>query len=183
MKYIETEIPGLWIIEPKIFTDARGYFMETYQKESFERQIAPVNFIQDNESKSSYGVFRGLHYQEGDTAQAKLVRVIEGKVWDIAVDIRKGSPTFGKYYAVELSSENKKQFFISRGFAHGFLFLSETAVFSYKVDNFYSPSTERTLNCFDPDLAIQFPIDSSRLILSDKDKVGKSLKDLKTLNP
>jgi dTDP-4-dehydrorhamnose 3,5-epimerase len=178
MKYIETEIPGLWIIEPGVFTDARGYFMETYKKESFDRQIAKVNFIQDNESKSSFGVFRGLHYQEGDTAQAKLVRVIEGKVWDIAVDIRKDSPTFGKYCAVELSGENKKQFFISRGFAHGFLVLSETAVFSYKVDNHYSPSTERTLNCFDPDIAIQWPIDKSQLKLSEKDKVGKSLKEI-----
>ena len=178
MKYIETEIPGLWIIEPEVFTDARGYFMETYKKESFEQQIAPINFIQDNESKSSYGVFRGLHYQEGDTAQAKLVRVIDGKVWDIAVDIRKDSPAFGKYYAVELSAENKRQFFISRGFAHGFLVLSETAVFSYKVDNRYSPATERTLNCFDPDIAIQFPIDKSLLKLSEKDKLGKSLKEI-----
>jgi dTDP-4-dehydrorhamnose 3,5-epimerase len=175
MKYIETEIPGLWILEPEIFTDARGYFMETYKKETFERQIAPTHFIQDNESRSSFGVFRGLHYQEGDTAQAKLVRVIEGKVWDIAVDIRKGSPTFGKYRAVELSSENKRQFFISRGFAHGFLVLSETAVFSYKVDNHYSPSTERTLNCFDPDIAVQFPIDKSLLKLSEKDKGGGAL--------
>lgn len=181
MKYIETEIPGLWIIEPEVFTDARGYFMETYKKESFEQQIATVNFIQDNESKSSYGVFRGLHYQEGDTAQAKLVRVIDGKVWDIAVDIRKDSPAFGKYYAVELSAENKRQFFISRGFAHGFLVLSETAVFSYKVDNRYSPATERTLNCFDPDIAIQFPIDKSLLKLSEKDKLGKSLKEI-TIN-
>ncbi|MDR0611994.1 MAG: dTDP-4-dehydrorhamnose 3,5-epimerase [Dysgonamonadaceae bacterium] len=181
MKYIETEIPGLWIIEPEVFTDARGYFMETYKKETFEQQIATVNFIQDNESKSSYGVFRGLHYQEGDTAQAKLVRVIDGKVWDIAVDIRKDSPAFGKYYAVELSAENKRQFFISRGFAHGFLVLSETAVFSYKVDNRYSPATERTLNCFDPDIAIQFPIDKSLLKLSEKDKLGKSLKEI-TIN-
>jgi dTDP-4-dehydrorhamnose 3,5-epimerase len=178
MEYIETEITGLWIIEPKVFTDARGYFMETYKKERFDRQIAKVDFIQENESKSSYGVFRGLHYQEGDTAQAKLVRVIEGKVWDIAVDIRKNSPTFGKYYALELSGENKRQFFISRGFAHGFLVLSETAVFSYKVDNGYSPSTERILNCFDPDIAIQWPIDQSLLKLSEKDKVGKSLKEI-----
>jgi dTDP-4-dehydrorhamnose 3,5-epimerase len=178
MKYIETEISGLWIIKPEVFTDTRGYFMETYKKESFEQQITKVDFIQDNESKSSYGVFRGFHYQEGDTAQAKLVRVIEGKVWDIAVDIRKDSPTFGKYFAVELSGENKRQFFISRGFAHGFLVLSETAAFSYKVDNCYSPSTEKTLNCFDPDIAIQWPIDKSLLKLSEKDKVGKSLKEI-----
>ncbi|MDR2691348.1 MAG: dTDP-4-dehydrorhamnose 3,5-epimerase [Dysgonamonadaceae bacterium] len=178
MKYIETKIPGLRIIDPEVFTDARGYFMEVYKKESFERHIAPVNFIQDNESESSYGVFRGLHYQEGDTAQAKLVRVTGGKVWDIAVDIRKNSPAFGKYYAVELSAENKRQFFIPRGFAHGFLVLSETAVFSYKVDNHYSPSTERTLNCFDPDIAVQFPIDKSLLKLSEKDARGKSLKEV-----
>jgi len=178
MEYIKAEIAGLWIIEPKIFTDARGYFMETYQKESFEQQIGKIDFIQDNESKSSFGVFRGFHYQEGDTAQAKLVRVIEGKVWDIAVDIRKNSPAFGKYFAIELSNENKRQFFISRGFAHGFLVLSETAVFSYKVDNFYSPSTERALNCFDPDIAVQWPIDKSLIKLSEKDKVGKSLKEI-----
>ncbi|GHT63533.1 dTDP-4-dehydrorhamnose 3,5-epimerase [Bacteroidia bacterium] len=178
MEYIETEIAGLWIIEPKVFTDARGYFMETYRKESFGQQIGQVDFIQDNESQSSYGVFRGLHYQEGDAAQAKLVRVIQGKVWDIAVDIRKDSPTFGKYCAVEISGENKRQFFIPRGFAHGFLVLSETAVFSYKVDNAYSPSTERTLNCFDPDIAIQWPVDKSILKLSEKDKVGKSLKEI-----
>jgi dTDP-4-dehydrorhamnose 3,5-epimerase len=178
MKYIKTEIQGLWIIEPKVFADARGYFMETYKKESFEQHIGKVDFIQDNESKSSYGVFRGFHYQEGDTAQAKLVRVIEGKVWDIAVDTRKNSSTFGKYYAVELSAENKRQFFIPRGFAHGFLVLSETAVFSYKVDNVYSPSTERTLNCFDPDIAIKWPVDQSIIKLSEKDKVGKYLKEI-----
>jgi dTDP-4-dehydrorhamnose 3,5-epimerase len=175
---MKMEITGLWVIEPKVFTDARGYFMETYKKELFDQQIAKVDFIQENESKSSYGVFRGFHYQEGDTAQAKLVRVIEGKVWDIAVDVRKNSPTFGQYYALELSSENKRQFFISRGFAHGFLVLSETAIFSYKVDNGYSPSTERTLNCFDPDIAIQWPIDRSLLKLSEKDKAGKLLKEI-----
>jgi dTDP-4-dehydrorhamnose 3,5-epimerase len=182
MEYIKTEIADLWIIEPKVFTDARGYFMEAYKKEEFEQHIGKVDFIQDNESKSSFGVLRGLHYQEGDTAQTKLVRVILGKVWDIAVDIRKNSPTFGQYLAVELSEENKRQFFIPRGFAHGFLVLSETAVFSYKVDNQYSPSTERTLNCFDSDLAIQWPLDKSQLLLSDKDKVGKSLKEIKANN-
>ncbi len=128
--------------------------------------------------QSSFGVLRGLHYQEGDTAQAKLVRVIQGKVWDIAVDLRKDSPTFGRYLAVELSGENKRQFFIARGFAHGFLVLSETAVFSYKVDNKYSPTTERTLNCFDPDLNIQWPVDKTQLLLSDKDKTGKYLKEI-----
>jgi dTDP-4-dehydrorhamnose 3,5-epimerase len=178
MEFIKTEIAGLWIIEPKVYTDVRGYFMETFRKEEFEKQIGKVDFIQDNESQSSFGVLRGLHYQEGDTAQAKLVRVIQGKVWDIAVDIRKNSSTFGKYAAVELSGENKRQFFIPRGFAHGFLVLSETAVFSYKVDNIYSPSTERTLNCLDPDLAIQWPLEQSQLILSEKDKQGKLVKDI-----
>jgi dTDP-4-dehydrorhamnose 3,5-epimerase len=178
MKYFQTEISGLWVIEPKVLTDARGYFMETYKKESFERHIAPVNFIQDNESKSSFGVFRGLHYQEGESAQAKLVRVTAGKVWDVAVDIRQDSPAFGKYYAVELSEENRRQFFIPRGFAHGFLVLSDTAVFSYKVDNRYAPAAERTLDCFDTDLAILFPIDKSLLILSEKDRRGKSLKEI-----
>lgn len=178
MNYIETEISGLWIIEPKVFNDSRGYFMESYKKEEFNRHIRPVDFIQDNESKSTFGVLRGLHYQEGDTSQAKLVRVIYGKVLDIAVDIRENSSTFGKYITVELSSENKKQFFIDRGFAHGFLVLSETAVFSYKVDNIYSPSTERTLNCMDPDLDIQWPVPESQLLLSEKDKLGKFLKDI-----
>jgi len=178
MEYIQTEIKGLWIIEPKVFNDARGYFMETFKKEEFEQKIGKTDFIQDNESKSSFGVLRGLHYQEGDTAQAKLVRVIQGKVLDVAVDVRKDSPTFGKHVAVELTEENKRQFFIPRGFAHGFVVLSETAVFCYKVDNVYSPSTERTLNCMDPELAIQWPLDQSELLLSEKDKVGKLLKEI-----
>ena len=178
MNYIQTEINGLWIIEPKVFKDTRGYFMETFKKEEFEQKIGKINFIQDNESKSSFGVLRGLHYQEGDTAQAKLVRVIQGKVLDVAVDIRKGSPTFGKHIAVELSEENRRQFFISRGFAHGFVVLSETAVFCYRVDNIYSPSTERTLNCMDPDLSIQWTMDQSKITLSEKDKIGKLLKEI-----
>ncbi|MDR0833501.1 MAG: dTDP-4-dehydrorhamnose 3,5-epimerase [Candidatus Symbiothrix sp.] len=178
MDCIQTEIEGLWIIEPKVVPDARGYFVEVYKKVEFDEKIARTDFIQDNESMSSFGVLRGLHYQEGDTAQAKLVRVIQGKVWDVAVDLRKNSPTFGKWIGVELSGENKRQFFIPRGFAHGFVVLSDTAVFSYKVDNVYSPSTEVTLNCFDPDLNIQWPVDKSKWILSEKDKAGKSLKEL-----
>jgi dTDP-4-dehydrorhamnose 3,5-epimerase len=178
MEYIKTEITGLWIVQPKVFTDARGYFMESYKKEEFEQHVGKIDFIQDNESKSSFGVLRGLHYQEGDAAQAKLVRVIQGKVWDVAVDIRKNSPTFGKYVAVELTDENKRQFFIPRGFAHGFLVLSETAVFSYKVDNKYAPATEKTLNCMDPDLAIQWPLDQSQLLLSDKDRTGRFLTEI-----
>ncbi|MDR1372872.1 MAG: dTDP-4-dehydrorhamnose 3,5-epimerase [Dysgonamonadaceae bacterium] len=178
MTYTQLKISGLWIVEPKIFADTRGYFTETWKKEEFEQNIGKVYFIQDNESKSSFGVFRGLHYQEGDAAQAKFVRVIAGKVWDIAVDIRKNSPTFGQYESVELSEDNHLQFFIPRGFAHGFLVLSKTAVFSYKVDNIYSPASERTLNCFDMDIAIQFPVEKEILLLSEKDKKGMSLKDI-----
>ncbi|MDR1371331.1 MAG: dTDP-4-dehydrorhamnose 3,5-epimerase [Dysgonamonadaceae bacterium] len=181
MEYISTKISGVWILEPKVFADPRGYFMESYKKEEFNKLIAPVNFIQDNESKSSYGVLRGLHFQTGDTAQAKLVRVVQGAVLDVAVDIRPGSPTFGKHVAVELSAENKKQLFVSRGLAHGFLVLSKTAVFNYKVDNHYSPSTEQTLYCFDPELAIQWPVEERKLILSEKDRQGKFLKDLSVL--
>jgi dTDP-4-dehydrorhamnose 3,5-epimerase len=178
MEYIKTEIDGLWIIDPLVFKDERGYFMECYKKTEFEEKIGKVDFIQDNESKSSYGVFRGLHFQEGEAAQAKLVRVIRGKVWDIAVDIRKTSSTFGKYVAIELSEENKRQLFIPRGFAHGFLVLSETAVFSYKVDNIYSSTHERIINCMDPDLAIQWPIDQTLIRLSEKDRTAKQLKEI-----
>jgi dTDP-4-dehydrorhamnose 3,5-epimerase len=178
MKFITTEIEGLWIIEPNVFEYTIGYFMESYKKEEFENHIGKIEFIQDNESKSSWGVLRGLHYQEGDAAQAKLVRVIQGKVWDVAVDIRKNSPTFGQYAVVELSAGNKRQFFIPRGFAHGFLVLSETAIFTYKVDNKYSPASERTINCLDPDLNIPWPLDKSQLLLSEKDKTGKLLKEI-----
>ena len=177
MEYISTEISGVWILEPKVFADSRGYFMETYKKEEFDKIVGATEFIQDNESQSSYGVLRGLHFQTGDTAQAKLVRVVQGTVLDVAVDIRPGSPTFGKYVAVELSSKNKKQLFIPRGLAHGFLVLSETATFSYKVDNYYSPSTEQTLHCFDPEIGIQWPVEKNKLILSEKDSLGKFLKD------
>ncbi len=178
MEFIKTRIEGLWIIKPKVFQDARGYFMESYKQDEFNRHIGKVNFIQDNESKSTFGVLRGLHYQEGETSQAKLVRVIQGAVLDVAVDIRKNSPTFGQYEMVELTEDNKKQLFIPQGFAHGFLVLSETAVFSYKVDNIYSPPTERTLNCFDETLNIPWPIEQSQLIMSEKDKQGKSLKKI-----
>ena len=139
MNYIQTEIDGVWLIEPRVFSDERGYFMEAYKKEEFEANIGPVNFIQDNESKSSFGVLRGLHYQKGEHSQAKLVRVLKGEVLDVAVDLRKSSPTFGKHVCVLLSEENKRQFFIPRGFAHGFAVLSEEAVFTYKVDNKYAP--------------------------------------------
>ncbi len=178
MLYIETEIPGLWIIEPKVFTDSRGYFMEAFKKEMFEKHIGTVNFIQDNESKSSFGVLRGLHLQKGDYAQAKLVRVIKGSVLDVAVDVRKDSKTFGKYVAVELSEENKKQFFISRGFAHGFLVTSEEAIFTYKVDNIYSPENELSVLYSDPDIGIEWGLDEKQLILSEKDKNAKKLKEV-----
>ena len=178
MIYTETEIAGAWIIEPKVFKDARGYFMEAWKKEEFEKHIGPVNFVQDNESCSSKGVLRGLHYQLGPMAQAKLVRVIEGCVLDVAVDLRQGSPTFGKYLAVELSAENKRQFYIPQGFSHGFHVLSETAVFTYKVDNPYSPTHERGLRFDDPAIGIDWQISDPALVnLSDKDRNAPLLKD------
>ena len=177
MDYIKTEIDGVWIIQPKVFNDARGYFFEAWKKEEFEQHVGRVDFIQDNESKSSYGVLRGLHYQKGDFSQAKLVRVINGRVVDVAVDIRRNSPTFGKHVMVELSDENKRQFFIPRGFAHGFLVLSDEAVFTYKVDNTYAPQSEASIRFDDPDLAIQWPIDANDVLTSAKDLDALSLKD------
>ncbi|SEV84314.1 dTDP-4-dehydrorhamnose 3,5-epimerase [Prevotella sp. khp7] len=177
MNYIETEIDGVFIIEPKVFNDARGYFMEAWKQEEFNQHIGKVDFIQDNESKSSFGVLRGLHYQKGETSQAKLVRVIKGKVLDVAVDLRKSSPTFGKHVMVELSEENKRQFFIPRGFAHGFLVLSEEAIFTYKVDNPYSPSTDGGIRWNDPDLGIEWPIDPAKVLTSEKDLNQPFLKD------
>ena len=177
MDYIKTEIDGVWIIQPKVFNDARGYFFEAWKKEEFEQHVGQVDFIQDNESKSSYGVLRGLHYQKGDFSQAKLVRVIKGRVVDVAVDIRRNSPTFGKHVMVELSDENKRQFFIPRGFAHGFLVLSDEAVFTYKVDNPYAPQSEASIRFDDPDLAIQWPIDAKDVLTSAKDLDALSLKD------
>lgn len=177
MTYIQTEIDGVWIIEPKVFNDARGYFMEAFKKEEFEVNIGKVDFIQDNESKSSYGVLRGLHYQKGEFCQAKLVRVIKGEVLDVAVDLRKSSSTFGKYVSVLLSEENKRQFFIPRGFAHGFLVLSEEAIFTYKVDNAYAPQAEASVLYNDEDLSIDWPISKNQIIMSDKDKTAKAFKD------
>lgn len=171
MKYIQTEIAGLWIIEPKVLSDSRGYFMESFKQELFNQNVGKVNFIQENESGSSRGVLRGLHYQLAPYSQAKLVRVIEGTVLDVAVDLRKGSPTFGKYMAVELSGQNKRQFYIPQGFAHGFHVLSERAVFTYKVDNPYMPSHERSLRFDDPQIGIDWQItDPENVILSEKDK-------------
>ena len=171
MKYIQTEIAGLWIIEPKVLSDSRGYFMESFKQEVFNQNVGKVVFIQENESGSSRGVLRGLHYQLAPYSQAKLVRVIEGTVLDVAVDLRKGSPTFGKYMAVELSGQNKRQFYIPQGFAHGFHVLSERAVFTYKVDNPYMPSHERSLRFDDPQIGIDWQItDPENVILSEKDK-------------
>lgn len=177
MEYIKTEIEGVFVIEPKVFNDARGYFMEAWKQAEFNEHVGKVDFIQDNESKSSFGVLRGLHFQKGAAAQAKLVRVIKGKVLDVAVDIRKSSPTFGKHVMVELSEENKRQFFIPRGFAHGFLVLSEEAIFTYKVDNPYAPQSEAGIRWDDPDLAIQWPIDPQKVQTSDKDLKQPSFKD------
>jgi dTDP-4-dehydrorhamnose 3,5-epimerase len=177
MEYINTDIQGVFIIQPKVFDDARGYFFEAFKNAEFEEHVGKVNFIQDNESKSSFGVLRGLHYQKGDFSQAKLVRVISGKVVDVAVDIRKKSPTFGKHVMVELSGENKRQFFIPRGFAHGFLVMSEEAVFTYKVDNVYKPQSEASIRFDDPDLAIEWPIDKSKVLTSPKDLDALSFKD------
>lgn len=173
MEYIETNIKDVWIIKPRVFEDARGYFMETYRCEEFNEKVGHINFVQDNESRSTYGVLRGLHYQKGKWSQAKLVRVIEGRVLDVAVDLRKSSPSFGKHVAVELSAENKQQLFVPRGFAHGFVVLSTTAVFVYKVDNFYMPSAEASIRFDDPQVGIEWPIQSEDMILSDKDLLGK----------
>lgn len=174
MNYIQTEIDDVWLIESKVFSDDRGYFMEAFKREEFEAHIGLVNFIQDNESKSSFGVLRGLHYQKGECSQAKLVRVIKGKVLDVAVDLRQSSPTFGKYVSALLSEENKLQFFIPRGFAHGFLVLSDEAVFTYKVDNKYAPQAEASILYSDKALAIDWPISEAQLILSKKDKQAES---------
>lgn len=169
MNYIETDIKGVFIIEPKVFEDARGYFMEAWKQSEFEQYIGAVDFIQDNESKSCFGVLRGLHYQKGEYSQAKLVRVIKGSVLDVAVDIRRSSPTFGKHVMVELNEDNKRQFYIPRGFAHGFLVLSEEAVFTYKVDNVYAPQAEAGIRWDDKTLDIKWPIDPVKVITSDKD--------------
>ncbi|MCL3780469.1 dTDP-4-dehydrorhamnose 3,5-epimerase [Prolixibacteraceae bacterium JC049] len=177
MKVIETEIPGLLIIEPKVFGDNRGYFFENYNEKAFIAAGIQNKFVQDNESSSTYGVVRGLHYQMAPYGQAKLVRVISGTVYDVAVDLRKDSPTFGKWFGVELSGENKKQFFIPRGFAHGFSVLSEHAVFSYKCDNFYTPDAERGIAFDDPSLNIDWKVEPGKEIISEKDKLNPLFKD------
>lgn len=177
MEFKKTKIEGVYVIEPRVFKDARGYFFEVWKQSEFDANIGSVTFVQDNESKSSYGVLRGLHYQKGEWSQAKLVRVTKGRVLDVAVDIRKSSPTFGQHVAVELSDENKRQFFIPRGFAHGFLVLSDEAVFTYKVDNVYAPHAEAGIRWNDPDVGIKWPIDLQRVLTSEKDLKQPFLKD------
>ncbi len=167
---IETLIPGVFILEPKVIGDARGYFMESWSQRDFDAAVRPIRFVQDNESKSRYGVLRGLHFQKGKYAQSKLVRVVSGRVLDIAVDIRVGSPTFGQYVSCELSGENHRQFFVPRGFAHGFSVLSEEAVFQYRCDNFYEPSAEGAIAWDDPALGIDWGLPKADILLSEKDK-------------
>lgn len=177
---IQTEIPGVVIIEPKIFGDSRGYFYESFSQRDFEEKVAKVNFVQDNQSFSHYGVLRGLHFQNPPYTQSKLVRVIQGKVVDVAVDIRKGSPTYGKHVAVELTGKNHRQFFIPKGFAHGFVVLSETALFQYKCDEFYHPEAEGAIAWDDSELGINWLISREDVILSEKDRQHPKLCDFLT---
>lgn len=175
MNFIKTEIPDVVIIEPNVFIDQRGYFMESFRKDKFVAAGINAEFLQDNQSYSKFGVLRGLHYQKAPYAQAKLVRVLSGRILDVAVDMRKGSPYFGKHVAVELSAENKKQLYIPRGFAHGFVILSETAEFFYKCDNLYHPESDRGIAFDDSALGINWVIDKESIILSDKDKKHPTL--------
>ena len=177
MNTIKTDIEGVVIIEPRIFRDARGYFFESYSKKEFDEKVAPVDFVQDNESCSTHGVMRGLHFQRPPYTQAKLVRCVKGAVLDVAVDIRKGSPTYGKHVAVELTEDNHRQFFIPKGFAHGFAVLSDVAVFQYKCDEFYHPEADGGISILDGTLGIDWQIDPTEAILSDKDKNHPFLAD------
>lgn len=174
---IKTEIEGVVIIEPKVFGDSRGYFFESWSQKDFDELVRPVKFVQDNESMSTYGVMRGLHFQRPPFTQSKLVRCVKGAVLDVAVDIRKGSPTFGKHVAVELTEDNHRQFFVPRGFAHGFAVLSETAVFQYKCDNFYAPQADGGISILDDSLGIDWRIPTDKAILSEKDTKHPCLKD------
>lgn len=178
MNIIKTKIPGLLIIEPKLFVDERGYFFESYNQKAFSSAVGNITFVQDNESKSSYGVLRGLHFQFPPYAQSKLVRVIEGIVLDIAVDIRKNSPTYGQYVSVELTGESHRQLFIPKGFAHGFVVLSQQAVFQYKCDEFYHPEAEGAIAWNDPDLAIDWQVPAEDMILSERDKHHPLLQEI-----
>ncbi|WP_086228808.1 dTDP-4-dehydrorhamnose 3,5-epimerase [Campylobacter sp. P0109] len=178
MKFIKTDIDGVFIIEPTVFEDDRGYFFESYNEAEFIKNGITNRFVQDNQSKSSYGVIRGLHCQLGEYSQAKLVRVLQGKVLDVAVDIRKGSPTFGKHVAVELSAENKRQLFIPRHFLHGFSVLSEEAIFAYKCDNLYCKEAEFGIRYDDPEIGIDWKVSIDKIITSEKDRLANSLKDI-----
>lgn len=177
MEVIKTEIEGVLILEPRVFKDARGYFFESYNKEVFDRLVGPVNFVQDNESCSTRGVMRGLHFQRPPHTQAKLVRCVRGAVLDVAVDIRKGSPTYGRHVAVELTEDNHRQFFVPRGFAHGFAVLSDVAVFQYKCDNYYAPQADGGISILDDSLGIDWRIEAANAILSDKDLRHAKLAD------
>ena len=180
MNFISTKLAGCFIIEPKVITDERGYFMESFNEKTFQKGVGhEVHFVQDNQSFSSKGVLRGLHYQTGENAQAKLVRVLQGEVLDVAVDIRPNSPTFGQYEAVLLSGENQKQFFVPRGFAHGFLVLSETATFFYKCDNFYNKESEGGIIFNDTTINIDWKFPTSELLISDKDRIQPTLENAK----
>lgn len=177
MNIIQTSIPSVVIIEPRLFKDDRGYFFESFSERDFNTQVREVKFVQDNESMSSYGVMRGLHFQRPPYTQSKLVRCVKGAVLDVAVDIRKGSPTYGQYVAVELTEENHRQFFVPRGFAHGFAVLSETAIFQYKCDNFYHPEADGGISILDDSLGIDWRIPTDHAILSEKDTKHPLLKD------
>ena len=177
MEIIKTAIEGVVIIEPRIFKDARGYFFESFSQKEFNEKVMPINFVQDNESMSSYGVMRGLHYQKMPYTQSKLVRCVKGAVLDVAVDIRKGSPTFGEHVAVELTEENHRQLFVPRGFAHGFAVLSETAIFQYKCDNFYAPQADAGIQLMDEELGIDWRIPTAEALLSEKDLKHPCLRD------
>lgn len=177
IEVIQTAIPGVVIIEPKVFGDSRGYFLESWSQRDFSEAVRPINFVQDNESKSSYGVLRGLHFQKGEYSQSKLVRVVSGRVLDVVVDIRRGSPWFGQHVCCELSGENHRQFFVPRGFAHGFAVLSPEAVFQYKCDNLYNPAAEGAIAWDDPALGIDWRIPSADILLSEKDKHHPLLAD------
>ncbi|MCB2200616.1 dTDP-4-dehydrorhamnose 3,5-epimerase [bacterium] len=182
MQFEKTDIEGVWIITPKLFPDDRGYFMESFRQDLFEKHVGAVNFIQDNESKSEHGVLRGLHYQLPQFAQSKLVRAVQGKVLDVVVDIREGSPTFGKHVACVLSDENKKQLFAPRGFAHAFITLSPTAVFQYKVDNLYNKNSERRIKYDDPVLKIDWKLEEKRISQSAQDETAPLLRDADIFN-
>lgn len=178
MKIIKTAIDGVVIIEPRIFKDQRGYFFESFSQKQFSQEVTNIHFVQDNESKSTYGVLRGLHFQKPPFAQAKLIRVIHGHILDVAVDIRKNSPTYGQHVEIELSDKNKQQLFIPHGFAHGFVVLSPEAVVQYKCDNYYNPEHEGSLRWDDPKININWRLDKEDIILSDKDKVSPFLEEV-----